>query len=172
VWFSGVDTKYWCPREERESNLVLVYQKGPDSDLPSRKVIQILKEKGLAFELLTYGKYKQSTYLQLLQNAKFVIWIGHTETQGLAQFQAWSMNVPTLVSELDGKRLSEKDGVHASPSPFLNDSCGRQSALREISSGEIQNFIDDLNKFTPRKWILDNAEFWMRTEELMAISYE
>ena len=157
VWFAGVDHRYWNPVPITKKQFVLVYQKGPDSEERVKAVEESLQTLNLLSVKIIYGNYKQDEYLKLLNECKFVIWVGHTETQGIAQFQAWAMNVPTLVSGLPEKRIREHDGLVASAAPYLSGQTGVSAAGDHPTLEEISSMNESLASFSPRKWVIENA---------------
>jgi hypothetical protein len=169
VWAAGVNHKYWVPSANNPKSIVLVYQKGPESQHRVDEVIQLLHALNLKTVLLKYGTYRQNQYLKLLNQSKFVIWVGHTETQGLAQFQAWSMDVPTLVSGLPKSRLEERDGKYASAAPYLSEKTGMLSSDQIPSFAEVSFMISSLDKFSPRSWVISNATQEIATSNLERI---
>jgi len=172
IWFAGVDHKYWHPDVNANKHFVLVYQKGPDSEDRVKLVVESLRSLNLQFVIIKYGEYRQGEYLRLLNECKFVIWVGHTETQGIAQFQAWAMNVPTLVSGLPKKRLEERDGFMASAAPYLSSSTGILARKEQPSLEEITLMNESLENLSPRLWIIDNATQEIAISNLVKIFNE
>lgn len=172
IWFAGVNHEYWKPDEKVNKDLILVYQKGPESEYRVKAVETTLKKLNLPFVTIKYGQYRQRHYLSLLNESKFVIWVGHTETQGIAQFQAWSMNTPTLVSGLPKKRLNERDGFLASASPYLSKSTGLLAQGEQPSGEEILQMNKSLDSFSPRLWVRENATQELAVEKLVKIFHD
>jgi hypothetical protein len=157
IWFAGVDHRLWNPKADINRDLVMIYQKGPNSEARVKLVEKSLRELNLPSVTIKYGEYRQSEYFKLLNRCKFVIWVGHTETQGIAQFQAWSMDVPTLISGLPKERLEEPDGLVASPAPYLSDNTGMIARLEQPSNEEIISMNESIQHFSPRLWVIENA---------------
>lgn len=169
VWAAGVDASYWEPSRVDKEKSVLIYCKGKYSQESIDCLIRKLHLRGFQVEILIYGKYKQKIFKDLLNKASFVIWIGHTETQGLAQFQAWSMNVPTLISNLDIQTRNGERGALVSPAPFLTEMTGVITLEREITNTEIDSFIKNLDQFQPRKWIIENGSTFKAFTEFLSV---
>src|SRR5260370_13725460 len=89
VWPVGIDTDRFKPADVRDKLHILIYQKQRTS-----KGLQLIEDTvsnmGLRYEVLTYGRYKEHQYLELLARAKYVIWHGCHESQGLALQEAMS----------------------------------------------------------------------------------
>ena len=168
VWAAGVDTDKWKPLE-CQKDLVVVYLKGNFQDLAMR-ISDSVKTLGFKVEILQYGTYSQDTYLSLLRKTKFAIFLINTESQGLAQFQAWSMDVPTLILAQAKYENSKTLGhiVPASSSPYLTASTGQ--FFDESDSFEaIHGFVNILDNFTPRRWVLANYSESSSAEEFKRI---
>jgi hypothetical protein len=169
VWAAGVDTSYWKSSPMSKEKSVLIYCKGIYSQESVDSLVKKLRLRGFQADILIYGNYKQRKFKEILNKVSFVIWIGHTETQGLAQFQAWSMNVPTLISNLDVQTRNGERGTLVSPAPFLNEMTGVISLDREITNTELDLFINNLDQFQPRKWIMENGSTLKAFTEFLSI---
>ena len=113
--------------------------------------------------MIRYGNYSKEGYLDHLRKADCMIMVGTTESQSLAQFEAWSVNVPTLVFSRDHREYKGKI-YKASSSPFLNPQLGfffRDAA--ELAAILANKTIFALN---PREYILRN-----HTDKLSAINF-
>jgi glycosyltransferase involved in cell wall biosynthesis len=168
VWPAGIDVEYWRPNNS-EKSLVPIYIKGATTQSHIVEIEGYIRQHGFETAILRYGEYKQKQYRKILRKSAFIIWIGHTETQGIAQFQAWSMNVPTLVSNLPAETLSGERGELVSPAPFLTESTGMISRSRMISPIELFEFIRNLDSYSPRNWVLENASQKRAFEKFMKI---
>ena len=113
VWPVGVDTKTFAPIDSMTKDLVLVYNKQrPQSDVDA--LCKALEARGERFAVLTYGNYKETEYQELLAEAKAVVWVGRSESQGIGLLEALAMNVPMLLWDI--KKFG--DFVGASQSSF------------------------------------------------------
>lgn len=132
VWPAGVDHLFWSPqRLEPDAGFpnALVYVKNSGiSQLPA--VLELLATMEKHVEVLQCGSHIPQEYKAALEWSDFVIFLGESETQGLAMAQAWSMNRQTLV--FDSPIVSK---YHAAanyalimdslrPAPYLTDSVG------------------------------------------------
>jgi hypothetical protein len=155
VWPSGVNLKRWNPSGAK-SNHVLVYLKGTE-DERSNAVIQYLQSASIKYSVVKYGEYSQRYFLNLLKKTKFAIWIGGTESQGIAIMECWAMNVPTFVFRKDYYFDSmTQQNFKASAAPYLNEYSGRFSNSEEFNPIELERFISDLDSFKPRHYIVAN----------------
>ncbi len=152
IWAAGIDSNKWKPSAITRDS-VLIYVKGNFVDFASQLAIAMQKY-GYKSVILKYGDYSQTEYFDLLNNSRFAIFLTGTESQGIAQFQSWSMNVPTLVLRRTKYRSDKLGGteVEASSSPYLTSTTGRffDGPHDTASVGE---FLKDLDSFSPRFWV-------------------
>lgn len=158
IWGAGVDHKYFMPNNKfiKNDKKCLIYFKSGDNS-----IVQNLKQYLLNFGVdiieINYGSYNKNIYKEALLESSFMIFISESESQGLALFEAWSMNVPTFVY-FENKKLeiSGKLIANYSPAPYLN----MRNGLFFNSMDEFINIYDLYNKnmynFTPREFILKN----------------
>ena len=163
VWPAGIDIENWKPSDKKTHNRVVVYSKGPDNKAATEYAIAKIKARGFQIDHFQYGHYRQREFKNSLDGAKFTVWIGHTETQGIAQFQTWAMNVPTFILCLDSKTLLEPRGDLVSPAPYLSEQTGMISSTRFFQESDLEKFIGRLDQYSPRVWVQQNA-----TDEISA----
>lgn len=152
VWHSGIDTVFW-KKELRPQQVfeVLVYVKNFNDTENLRIVEEYLHRNQIRFTLFKYGSYSQSQFKSILNRVSAAIWIGGTESQGLALLECWSMNVPTLVLRNDIWQSADGLGHPASSAPYLSDSIGLFSNFSSYSEDDFRNFFTNLEKFSPRQ---------------------
>jgi hypothetical protein len=169
VWAAGIDTEKWTPnRDQNERPLVLIYVKSKRFEILISKYHDVLKTKGFQVQFLRYGEYAQGRYFKQLKRSKFMIYFGETESQGLAMFQAWSMDVPTLV--LNVNKLSDLGRIfEASSGPYLNLQTGSFMDADEEPLVVLDRWLVDLNSFKPREWVLENFTIQKRWAALQEI---
>ena len=157
VWVSGIDHKYWYRSNfnENTNRNVLLYLKDNYDMKLVKQYSKILEEKGFLVSQFMYGHYKQPHYKRELAKSKFMIWCGGTESQSIAQFQSWAMDVPTLVlkKEIFIENLSQ---FKASSSPYLTDSTGTFFDSNSQPEKVINSWLAKIHTFSPRKWLQDN----------------
>jgi hypothetical protein len=132
---------------------VLVYLKNNHS--LGRAVIDLLHEQGLRVVKLVYGRHKRFRYLSELSRAELMVYVGKSESQGLALQEAWELGVPTMVFWDSEHKITDKRGK------VLADSLERSSAAPYLSPrngffwetlGELKSLMSDFRKqnWTPR----------------------
>lgn len=121
IWPVGVDV----PKlEKKDGNLILIYYKKAPKELLNY-IKNFFSKKNIMYKIVKYGKYNQKNYFSLLNKSKISIFLSESESQGLAMFESWARDVPTLVwnrgywQKGDNKWVDKKIS-----SPYLTDSCG------------------------------------------------
>lgn len=165
VWPAGIDTDFWRkPQVTNTKKKAIIYVKRQDPEEVT-KTVDILGSAGFECEVVVYGSYTLSNYRRSLEDASFVVWLGSSESQGLAQFEAWSMGVPTFVRWSEscltiplGKDLGQVvlSPGHWSPSPYLNGLTGMFWKNWEQLLDICSSYEDGGLVFNPRKFVLAN----------------
>lgn len=123
----------------------LVYVKRGSQEI-FEKAVGLLQARGISHQIFFYGSYKHTDFSHALQKSKFAVWIGGSESQGLALLEAWKAEVPTFVYHRPGDiYVSDRD--HSlklgpgewSPAPYLNPDRGKFWSTLE----ELTKLIDD-----------------------------
>jgi hypothetical protein len=170
IWSAGVDTRHWSTKKrgKRSRRRVLIYVKSEIEDRAICKIQNTLESLGYFNKVVTYGSYHNSAFRRLLKGTDFVIWLGSTESQGIAQFQSWAMGVPTLVQRKNSYSLN---GIEypSSASPYLSTETGCFTKTETISSVDIEEFVNSLHLRNPRRWIENNATLEITGSKLSMI---
>jgi hypothetical protein len=165
IWSAGIDTKAWSPRAKRRKHHYLCYVKNTKAYDLIFKYTKVLTDLGWTGETIEYGHYSERKYKKALSRSSFVIWFGNTETQGIAQFEAWSMNSPTLIHNIDSYTVNNKT-FEASSSPYLNPMTGRFFNSYDEPIEIITKWIQDLARFQARKWVQNNHDIELAAQSL------
>lgn len=92
----GVEVERFVPSNRPKTLDVLLYFKYRHPSL-----LEIaragLRDRGLDFEEVSYGSYREEEYVEKLGRARTVLWIGCHESQGFALQEAMSCDVPLLL---------------------------------------------------------------------------
>jgi len=152
VWYSGINTDFW--KRKRSVSLahkVLVYVKNL-RDLENLSLVKnYLRNNNISFVVLEYGSYSQARLKLCLNQVSSAIWIGGTESQGLALLECWSMNVPTLVLRNETWHSPDGTPYPASSAPYMSDKMGQFSSSSEFVEADFENFFSKLDFFSPRE---------------------
>jgi hypothetical protein len=158
-WPVGVDSNYWTPSSGNIRNKWIIYDKSNEEDKEIVNHVEShLISKGINYYKIVYGKYKPEDYKNLLDTAVAMIVITASESQGLAQFEAWSCNIPTLIWDR-GFWINLDKGIKwkgASSSPYFSELCGEKFSGVNDFINTLDEFIYKLNSYHPRDYILSN----------------
>jgi hypothetical protein len=144
----------------------LVYNKiGQDSLLEG--IREYIESKGLRFAVVDYNNFDQKVFFTLLEKSKYMVYLSATESQGIAMFEAWARNVPTLVWERGYFQRGSFRLEGFTASPYVSDNSGRR--FRNLN--EFKSLVANLNtiKFTPREYILSNFTHKICAEKYLNI---
>jgi len=176
VWPTGIDTEKFKPFNEKKEFVLVYFKFRLESELKGAK--KILEKRGLNYKIIEYGKYKNMDYQNLLRKTRYIIWLGITESQGIALAEALSADIPILIWDVKymGQSVSriisnftkeEKDYQNTTSAPYFDDSCGVK--IKEASELEkaVEYMEKNLNKFQPRKYILENLSLDKKAKDLI-----
>ncbi|MBO8219549.1 hypothetical protein [Prochlorococcus marinus] len=158
IWPSGVDPKYWENRKtNKKKSEILIYYKNQKGPIPSKDIIKLkLSSFNLNINFIDYGSYTIEEYKKALEKSKFMIFLSRDETQGLAFFEAWSMNVFTYVWEYKVKTNEGLD-YEGCVCPYINKSVGKYVNNFDCLIRSIKNKDYSSKDISPRNWILKNG---------------
>lgn len=159
---AGVDVAFWsCSSAIKCGRLMLFYNKTGDENLEVYK--EAATKLGFKAEVLAYGRFEQAEYFAGLSRASCLVYFSRSESQGIALFEAWSMNVPTFVFEYP------PDEYGSSPAPYLCPDTG--SFFK--TPGEFVRLCQGLQKnsfnYRPREWIQRHGSDLEATRELLRL---
>lgn len=155
LWPAGVSESYWQPDPALDKNTILIYRKAIDQKLVDQ-TIEIISNLGFSYQLIEYGKYRQSHYKALLNQSFCAVFLSPSESQGLALAEAWAMDVPTFC--YDPKLLTYQNLVWrgASSCPYLSEDTGKTWQEPELLKSLLEALISKQLQFQPRSWLLSN----------------
>tara|TARA_A100001015_G_C15044284_1_gene742340 strand:- start:3332 stop:4186 length:855 start_codon:yes stop_codon:yes gene_type:complete len=154
-----VEIDKFIPIENTEKKEVFIMFKQRDQK-ELEYIIKFLDKINIKYKLFNYQtKYKEDEYISCLQNAKYGIWIGTHESQGFALEEALSFDVPLIVWEV--KYMSQEFGynypnIPASVIPYWDNRCGEFFEEKENFEETYYKFINKLETYKPREYILEN----------------
>lgn len=150
VWAAGVE----LPELERQNKIFdfLVYNKSGNL---YGHTCQFLKEKNYHLKIISYRFFKQPEYFQALERSKFMVYLSESESQGLAMFEAWARNVPTLVWDRGFMMYKNYRWEGNTATPYLTEFTGRAFKNFDDFKKVLQEFQNQT--FSPREWVRNNA---------------
>lgn len=169
----GVDTERFKdikPILERDKVIIYFKHRNP-SEL--HYIENFLKNKNINYCLFSYDrKYDENEYIAYLQNSKYCIWIDAHESQGFALQEALSCNVPLLVwnvTSMNQEYMSCYSNLSATTTSYWDNKCGE--LFYNINEFEVtyNKFIENLNNYKPREFILDNLSIEVCENKLIEV---
>lgn len=172
IWPVGIDTEQWHDIKRETPSLghlglgykCLIYFKGRSTqDLELTK--NLLKHFRINYQIVEYGQYSERELLSACNWANFCILLTNTESQGIAYLEILSTNLPCYVLN---KNYWDYDGkykkVPASSVPYFDERCG-MIIDNAISVSHFKTFLEKLDTFKPREYILENFTLEKRAQE-------
>jgi glycosyltransferase involved in cell wall biosynthesis len=166
VWPVGIDTTRFTPDSSINKDTVLVYVKQRSNE-DVQQVIELLKNRGIPYTLMRYGTYAETEYVHALKRARGIIWIGRSESQGIALLEALAADVPALVWDItsfgswDGggkERFTPQElaFTQATAVPYFSSACGLRFTKKEELPTVLETFMEKLGSFSPRTYIAEH----------------
>jgi hypothetical protein len=147
TWFCGVDDQFWkSANKNKKQKTVLIYCKTHTNEI-AKPIIDFLEKKGFSIFIVKVSNYTWEEYKEKLSQSELAIFISVTETQGLAIFEAWSMNVPTYHWNSKQWRYQGLSYDLASSCPYLQPELGDEfENLIEFKSNFIKKYNELISK--------------------------
>ena len=180
AWPAGIDTDYWKPDFGTKEFDFLIYDK-VRWDYQGQKtalidpLINILVDQQLSWQIIKYGYYDHAELVKKLKNSKAVIFLCEHETQGSAYQQILSTNTPILAWDRGGFWQDPHyypERVKYSPVssvPYWDDRCGVKFSGIIDFKFKLQEFLDKMDEFKPRAYILENLTLEKCAEKYLEI---
>jgi hypothetical protein len=166
----GVDTTRFNKVNHINNNEVFIYFKNRNP-IDLEAVIKFLYSKNISHKIFNYHKrYKENDYLNCLQNSKYGIWIGGHETQGFGLQEALSCDVPLLVwsvKSMNQEYGSNYEDIPATTLPYWDECCGEVFYNISELENTYNKFINNIENFKPRKFILENLSMEVCEKKLI-----
>jgi len=182
VWPTGLDTDMFAAAQPEKRQKVLVYfkQRFPEE---LNYIENILKEKKIDYEVIRYGSYREKDYLDSLQAAKYVIWIGRQESQGVAFQESLASDIPVLVWDVprlghwlpdtaaEKAMFSSEESAFAgaTAAPYFDARCGYKILDRGVLAESVAKMEREYLSFRPREFVLENLSLEKKAHALLEI---
>jgi len=169
---AGIDTDHWQTAAAGPKEFdFLIYNKIQGDQL-TNDIIEILSKQNLTYQFISYGTYTQHELKHRLANSKAAIFLSKSETQGLAYQQMLAAGIPILAWEKGGYWEDPAYFPHrvkyrpVSAVPYWDNRCGIKFNTIVDFEVKLPAFLNNLNHFQPRAYILENL-----TLEKCAVQY-
>lgn len=169
----GVDTvKFDKYKDLSERNKIFIYFKNRDPiDLTFIK--NFMNSKNIEYKIFSYNdRYSEEDYINYLRESLYGIWVGGHESQGFALQEALSCDVPLLVwniKSMNQEYGSNYEDIPAKTNSYWHERCGEEF----FNSLELEpiyyKFINNLENYKPREFILENLSLEICENKLIDI---
>jgi hypothetical protein len=156
---------------DQRNEVILYYKRRQPDEL--NNILNFLKLYNITPKIFSYtNKYDENDYINSLHNAKFCIWLDAHESQGFALEEALSCNVPLLVWNV--KSMNQEVGnnyenIPATTIPYWDERCGESFIYQKDLSIAFEKFMNDLNNYKPREYILENLSIEKCNEKFIQL---
>jgi glycosyltransferase involved in cell wall biosynthesis len=169
----GVDTnKFNQIKPINERNYTFVYFKRRH---PSELILiqNFLQSHNINAKLFDYvHRYDENDFINYLHESRFGIWLDAHESQGFALEEALSCNVPLLVWNVASMKEevgSNYENIPATTIPYWDERCGESFKNINELPDKFNKFMNDLNHYKPRDYILENLSIEKCNEKFIQL---
>ena len=169
----GVDTtKFNQIKPINERNYAFVYfkRRHPTELVLIQKFLQSHNIKAKLFDYV--NRYDENEFINYLHESRFGIWLDAHESQGFALEEALSCNVPLLVWNVVSMKQevgSSYENIPATTIPYWDERCGESFIHQNDLSNAFSKFMNDLNNYRPREYILENLSIEKCNEKFIQL---
>lgn len=177
-WPAGIDTEnFMLTKRSNSQNNVLIYFKRRDPKLLENTILQV-RRSGYNPLVIKYGEYDENKYKELLSESLFGIWIGISESQGVALQEALASNLPLIVCDVSSLFEAKGENDYQFPeklkdfkptsAPFFDKRCG--IIINDISKlgDSIKEMSGNIASYNPREYIIENLSLEKQAKELLS----
>jgi hypothetical protein len=106
--------------------------------------------------------------MKVLKRSKYGIVIDKCESQGIAIEEMMSTNLPLLVWDTPvWDDRGEAFKIEATSVPYWDEKCGSKFIKQKELNDAFNNFIDNIDNFSPREFMLENLSLEKCAKKIM-----
>ncbi|MDR3642627.1 MAG: hypothetical protein P4L74_03315 [Candidatus Doudnabacteria bacterium] len=180
VWPAGIDTAEFSPVPAHKRQVILYYKQRQAGELAQVK--RALSSKNIGYHVLYYGKYSEKDYKRHLASARYMVWLGRQESQGIALEEALSADVPVIVcdvknlghwsaSQKEMAVFNQGENAYAGVTscPYFDASCGVQIKDLDGLDQALEDMEAGWKNFQPRRYVLNNLSLEKQARDFVGI---
>jgi hypothetical protein len=171
VWPVGIDAHSFPRVEESFEPLfdcLIYFKRRTQEELD--KVKTLLNSLDQKWTVIEYGNYSEEEFKKVIKNSRYCFSLNGTESQGIAIQEIMSSNLPIFVWDIDSwKDRGEEHECPATSVPYWSKMCGEKTSDEKRVVDKFSFFLDNLEEYSPRKFITENLSLEKQAEELANI---
>lgn len=149
VWSVGIDTDMFAVGKTVTHDCLLYFKNRTDKELCA--VQDMLNKYRQTHVLIKYGSYTENDFITCLESCRYAVILNNTESQGIGYMEILSTGTPCFVFNQTDWR-----GYPSTSVPYFDDRCGMISSLSDKYENDFSFFLNFLNSYCPRDYILEN----------------
>jgi glycosyltransferase involved in cell wall biosynthesis len=180
AWPVGIDTEQWKPlKGEKTFDFLIYYKIRWQHERMEKELVEPITEtldaQNNSYQFIRYGNYTHDELTEKLKASKAVIFLCEHETQGSAYQQVLATNTPILAWDRGGywqdpayypRRVKYQP---VSSVPYWDERCGLKFTDADDFSEKVNIFLNNLNTYKPRDYILENLTLEKCAEKYLEI---
>jgi hypothetical protein len=173
VWPVGIDTEYFSDNSSTEKKFdCLVYYKRRSMD-DLKFVTKMLKSNNQSFNIIEYGQYSESHFMDILSQSKYVFLLDSCESQGIAIQEIMSTNTPIFAWDVEyWADRGDEFKFDATSIPYWDNMCGSYETEKEKIENSFNIFLEKFDFFSPRVYILKNINLEDQAQKIIKELYD
>ena len=152
---SGVDTFIWDIRRKKIDKLRLLFYNKKVKPQLIDECAAISKKYNAIVDFIYYGSYNTNQFKEKLSKSDFVVYFSPNESQGIAIFETWASDTPTIHWDTGYWNYNLKN-YKSSSAPYLSNQTGQKFIDTIEFEALFTNNLMRSELYSPRKWILEN----------------
>ena len=169
VWPVGIDSSKFKPSDSKKTTDCLLYFKNREQ-YELTYVEELLKKYHQSYKVLNYGSYSSEDFYNITGECRYSFLLDNTESQGIAVQEMMSCNLPIFVWD---KPLWDHRGKNfacqATSVPYWNECCGEKVEEASKIPERFENFLENLNNYSPRVFVKENLSLKKQAEAFLCI---
>lgn len=151
-WAVGIDTNYYFPEIKTDVPKGFIYYKTSNHQVNDSDFQTVLREFKEVPKILKYGYYVHEDKMKVVRECNFGVYLGGTESQGIALMEFLSAGIPLYVIDKHNIQWAGKIIGQGSSAPYWDDRCG----IKTGNMNRFTEFLENLPAYKPREFIMEN----------------
>lgn len=176
VWPVGIDTDTFVPIPASRTHVVVYCKQRPQHEIDT--VLAVLRSRSCTYTVLRYPQYTEHAYQAALHTARYLIWLGCHESQGIALQEAMATGVPVLVCDVSGSTpwlyrhanmrtlTTEQISAYskATSAEYFDETCGLKIASLDGLTDALDYIESHIQTYRPRDYVVNHLSLEMQAK--------